>query len=413
MPIFKNKKNYLLILAPILSILPIFLFTNNDLSIEKRIEIVKKCLHGSDTTSLSDKNSNLNFDIESTSYFSNELAEQDKKQEERNACAVVALGLPKDRKDVEIIMRSLISAAKTDKNVQVACHEIGHELGMRTWRKLEKDGLVLGLELCTYGYYHGYMRAAIESTGGESRIPFLVDFCKQQAYTKPITAEPDNFNNARFDFCAHGVGHAIGTASWDLTKSIKLCENFPVSYIIYPASGFPLGGSAGWCSTGVFNEKFFYPWAKELKTLSEKMKVCDPIRDVFKLHCSQYVASNSYLTIEEIKLGCKELKDAMATGCYQGAMQALVRKILFPSGANKGLDYYTNPKKGADLVNDVCEFDTSGNCGKQFAADSLSTVQSTELVLDVCKLLTNKVQSYKCIWQVERLKDEGFKYIDN
>jgi hypothetical protein len=177
--------------------------------------------------------------------------------------------------------------------------------------------------------------------------------------------------------------------------------------------GYTNGGAAGWCATGVFNEKFYYPWGQELKTLKDKMNVCQPINDVFLIHCSQYVTSNSYLTIDEIKEGCKEYSGATASGCYQGAMQSIVRKILFPSGENKGLDYYTDPNKGAKLIDEVCRNDKSGNCGKQFAADSLSTVQSLELVSDVCKKVTIKVQRDKCLWQVNTLENEGFKYVDN
>jgi len=412
--ITKNKNNIIKILFVItLSLLPIYIYLFNNEDISSRIEIVKKCLSGSDTSLLKDENVNLEFDIEKYIYLSDELNRNSVEQDNRNKCAVEALGLPKNSNDVEIIMRSLISAAKTDKNVQVACHEIGHELGMRTWRELGKPGLVLGLELCTYGFYHGYMRAAIESSGGASRIPFLVDFCKKQAYTKPITAEPDEYNFARFDFCAHGVGHAIGTADWNLDESIKLCENFPISYYVDPSMGYTNGGAAGWCATGVFNEKFYYPWGQELKTLKDKMNVCQPIKDVFLIHCSQYVTSNSYLTIDEIKEGCKEYSGATASGCYQGAMQSIVRKILFPSGENKGLDYYTDPYKGAKLIDEVCRYDKSGNCGKQFAADSLSTVQSLDLVSNVCKNVTIKVQRDKCLWQVNTLENEGFKYIDN
>lgn len=409
-----NKvKVIILAITLLFAFIPIYLISADNGNLENRIEIVKKCLIGSDISKLNNGGNSAEFDIESFIYLSDTLNKSSKEQDKRNICAVEALGLPKNSYEVEIIMKSLINAAKSDKNVQVACHEIGHELGMRTWRELGKDGLVMGLELCTYGFYHGYMRAAIESDGGEERIPFLVDFCKKQAYTKPITAEPDQYNFARFDFCAHGVGHAIGTADWTLERSVDLCNNFPISYYIDPSMGFRNGGAAGWCATGVFNEKFYYPWGKELLTLKDKMDTCNPIDEVFQIHCAQYVTSNSYLTIDEIKKGCKLYQGATAAGCYQGAMQSIIRKILFPSGENKGLDYYTNPERGAQLVDEVCGDDLSGNCGKQFAADSLSTVQSLKLVKDVCLLIKNNKLHDKCLWQVETLENEGFKYVDN
>ena len=413
-----KKLTYLFILLTLCSVFILFFAQgeSRDLGIDKRISYVKKCLEGSETRKLSAEEKkeiyDKNFAIETFSIADQNSSNDSKEQDKRNQCAVEALGLPKSDGDVENIMSSLFEAAQEDINVQVACHEIGHELGMRTWRELGTQGLVLGLELCTYGFYHGYMRAAIESSGGESRVPFLVDFCKNQA----TTTNKNNileFSYVRYDFCAHGVGHAIGTADWELDYSIDLCTKFPISYYIDPTSGFANGGPAGWCSTGVFNEKFYYPWAADKPTLREKMEACLPIADIFKLHCAQYVTSNSLLPIAAIKVGCSEYSGGQASGCYQGAMQSLVRKVLFPSGENKGLEYYQKPEKGADLVDSICANDTSGNCAKQFAADSLSTVQSVELVRDVCSNLQAKVQREKCLWQVEVLNKQGIQYVDN
>ena len=413
-----KKIIYLFFIMTILSVVTLFYAQvgSKDLSIDKRISYVKKCLEGSETGKLTpDEKKELydkNFAIENFSIADQNSSNESKEQDKRNKCAVEALGLPKTDLDVEKIMSSLFKAAQSDINVQVACHEIGHELGMRTWRELGTKGLVLGLELCTYGFYHGYMRAAIESSGGETRVPFLVNFCKNQA----TTINKNNileFSYVRYDFCAHGVGHAIGTADWELDYSIDLCTKFPISYYVDPTSGFANGGPAGWCSTGVFNEKFYYPWAADKPTLSEKMEACNPIADIFKLHCAQYVTSNSLLPIADIKIGCEQYIEEQASGCYQGAMQSLVRKVLFPSGENKGLSYYLEPKKGAELVDNICAKDISGNCAKQFAADSLSTVQSIELVMGVCSNLLSKVQRDKCLWQINVLNKEGIKYVDN
>lgn len=413
-----KKIVYPFFIMTILSVVTLFYAQvgSKDLSIDKRISFVKKCLEGSETGKFTpDEKKELydkNFSIENFSIVDQNSSNDSKEQDKRNKCAVEALGLPKTDLDVEKIMSSLFKAAQSDINVQVACHEIGHELGMRTWRELGTKGLVLGLELCTYGFYHGYMRAAIESSGGETRVPFLVNFCKNQA----TTTNKNNileFSYVRYDFCAHGVGHAIGTADWELDYSIDLCTKFPISYYVDPTSGFANGGPAGWCSTGVFNEKFYYPWAADKPTLSEKMEACNPIADIFKLHCAQYVTSNSLLPIADIKIGCEQYIEEQASGCYQGAMQSLVRKVLFPSGENKGLSYYLEPKKGAELVDNICAKDISGNCAKQFAADSLSTVQSIELVRDVCSNLLSKVQRDKCLWQINVLNKEGIKYVDN
>jgi hypothetical protein len=412
-----KKITYLFFLLTLLSTFILFLVQDEskDLGISKRISYVKKCLEGSETRKLSTEEKkeiyDKNFAIETFSIADQNSSNDSKEQDKRNQCAVDALGLPKNDNDVEKIMSSLFEAAQEDINVQVACHEIGHELGMRTWRELGNEGLVLGLELCTYGFYHGYMRAAIESSGGETRVPFLVNFCKNQATT--LNNNVLEFSYVRYDFCAHGVGHAIGTADWDLDYSIELCTNFPISYYIEPTSGFATGGPAGWCSTGVFNEKFYYPWASDKPTLREKMEICNPIADIFKLHCAQYVTSNSLLPIADLKIGCGEYVGGQASGCYQGAMQSLVRKVLFPSGENKGLEYYQKPEKGAELVDSICANDSSGNCAKQFAADSLSTVQSIELVRNVCNKVKTNVQRDKCLWQVEVLNKEGIKYVDN
>ncbi len=369
------------------------------LPIEKRIELVKACLIDKSKSSVEEKAPV--YDVTSDVWSDNVDA-----QTIRNQCAVEALGLPRDGQDVSAIMTSLINAAGEDEDVQVACHEIGHELGMRTWRELGPEGLVLGLELCTYGFYHGYMRAAITSEGGRDRVPFLVKFCDLQA------RELGDFNAARLDFCAHGVGHAIGSAKWGLAESVELCGAFPLETQPDPVSGFTMGGVAGWCSTGVFNEWFMWPWPKGFKTVSDGMKTCDLLPSLYDLHCAQYVVHNSMLDLDLVKKECPDFEGARQVGCWQGAVQILIRKVLFPNGENRGLSNYTNPAVGAKLIDDVCALDDTGNCARQFAADSMSTTQSPSLVLGVCEKMARPLDREKCAWQVEGIRSSGIKYLD-
>jgi hypothetical protein len=373
------------------------------LPIDKRIELVKECLSGGDeeVDGVSSEKEPV-YDVTSDEWSMNSGA-----QTVRNRCAVDALGLPRDGEEVTAIMTSLIAAAEADPEVQTACHEIGHELGIRTWNELQSEGLVLGLELCTYGYYHGFMRAAITSAGGKDRVGLLVDFCNRQA------REQGEFNDTRLDFCAHGVGHAIGSALWDLDESVELCEEFPVERLqASKTSGFPDGGVAGWCATGVFNEWFKWPWSKGIETVPDAIKQCDVLPEVYALHCAQYTVHNSMLDIEKIKDQCSQYNGAKQAGCYQGAVQILVRKVLFPEGENRGLSYYTEPEKGAALIDEVCAGDGTGNCARQFAADSMSTTQSPRLVRGVCEKLARPTDRERCSWQVEGIINTGVKYLD-
>jgi hypothetical protein len=316
-------------------------------------------------------------------------------QWQRVECAVAALGVPRDGVEVERIMKSVIAASQKDEDVMVACHEVGHELGRVSWRELDKSGLVLGLELCTYGYYHGYMREAIVSENGDSRVPFLVEFCDKQAREK--TGE---FDQVRFDFCAHGVGHAIGSAKFPMDYSVDLCENFPVN--VDPRAN---GGTAGWCITGVYNEMFLWPWADGKETVLDLVKVCDGLPNTYKLHCGQYSVQNSRLDIEKIKATCNSIGDTkLRAGCWQAVTQIIVRKYWFPAGRNNGIEYYKNPAEGAKIISDACAGDATTGCAKEFAADSMSTTQSPDLVIGVCRLLARPADATDCEWQVNAIR---------
>jgi hypothetical protein len=387
----------------IIAIIPIGLWsksTNNGsgVPIAVRIERVEKCLEPK-PGEVVDKE--LIYDTQGVA--ANEAA---KIQSVKNQCAVKALGIPTSADEVYAIISSLINAAKKSENVQVACHEIGHELGGLTWKKLREKGLVLGLELCTYGFYHGYMRAAITSENGKSRVPFLVDFCGKQA------SEFGEFQGTRYDFCAHGVGHAIGSAHWPIPESTELCQEFPMTDANMKTKEIAAqGGTAGWCVTGVFNELFISPWDEGIKTSSDAIKSCNNIDKHYLIHCAQYAVQNSGLQVDQLKKECDSFEVDLQTGCWQGTIQMLVRRVLFPNGENRGLEYYKNPQKGADLVDSICKYDETYNCAREFAANSMSTVQQPSMITPVCALLARVEDQYSCKAQVESIAKSN-TYLD-
>ena len=363
--------------------------------VSERIDRMISCLSSDEISS----NGRSDLTIDQGSALTLELNNE---QWQRVECAVAALGVPRNGVEVEKIMKSVIMASKQDEDVMVACHEVGHELGGVTWRKLRESGLVLGLELCTYGYYHGYMREAIVTKDGDKRVPFLVEFCDKQA--RELTGSLDI---VRYDFCAHGVGHAIGSAKFSIEKSVDLCENFPIA--TDPRSN---GGTAGWCITGVYNEMFLWPWGSGKNTVESLVAVCDGLPKQYKLHCGQYSVQNSRMSIEDIKANCNNLADEkIRNGCWQAVTQIIVRKFWFPAGRNGGLEYYNNPSEGAKIISEACSGDETSGCVKEFAADSMSTTQSPDLIIGVCRLLARPSDAIDCEWQVNAIRGSN-TYID-
>lgn len=355
-------------------------------SVAERIDRMITCLDSKDAGS----NGRADLTIDQGSDIVRDL---NNVQWARVECSVAAVGVPTSGTEVGNIMTAIIEASNRNEDVMVACHEVGHELGRVSWTKLQEEGLVLGLELCTYGYYHGYMREAVTSENGASRVPFLVKFCDEQAREK--TGE---FDLVRYDFCAHGVGHAVGSAKFPMKQSVELCENFPTD-------SNTSGGSAGWCVTGVYNEMFTWPWGKGKETVHDYVAICEEVKDVYKLHCGQYTVQNSRIDIEEIKKTCNEIMSEMLrNGCWQAVSQKIVRQYWFPSGRNNGIEYYRNPAEGAAIISEACRDDQTTGCAKEFAADSMSTTQSPDLVIDVCRLLDEKADARDCEWQVTAIR---------
>jgi len=356
--------------------------------VSERIDRMITCLSSDDAAS----NGRADLTLDQGSALTQQLNNE---QWRRVECAVAALGVPRDGVEVEKIMKSVIAASEKDEDVMVACHEVGHELGRVSWRELRQSGLVLGLELCTYGYYHGYMREAIVTKDGDERVPFLVDFCDEQAREKT-----GQFDRVRYDFCAHGVGHAIGSAKFPIEKSVELCENFPVD-----TNALANGGTAGWCITGVYNELFIWPWAKGKDTVQSLVAACDGLPNIYKLHCGQYAVQNSRMSIDDIKATCNDLTDEkIRNGCWQAVTQIIVRKFWFPAGRNNGIEYYNNPSEGAKIISDACAGDATTGCAKEFAADSMSTTQSPDLIIGVCRLLARPDDAKDCEWQVNAIR---------
>ena len=104
--------------------------------------------------------------------------------------------------DIKNIIISLNNLRKTDQELNIACHQITHILGVQAYQKHQAASLISGYKTCQEGYYHGLMSEVINST--DNYLEKLNTFCSTSYL------ETGNKEDWERNICFHGIGHALG-----------------------------------------------------------------------------------------------------------------------------------------------------------------------------------------------------------
>lgn len=138
-----------------------------------------------------------------------------------------------------------------DPQFQRNCHDIGHVLGKVAYAQFKETGISVvepETTYCGYGFYHGFIEAATQSTGAFD-LKEAVDYCYALAENPKITNKivAHNISGA----CFHGLGHAVfdsvNSSLWGddramVHSSLQACEN-----------AIGKEWERGRCASGVFN----------------------------------------------------------------------------------------------------------------------------------------------------------------
>ena len=217
-----------------------------------------------------------------------------------------------------------------------ACHDEGHDLGKVIFAKLRDVGTALEscADACASGCMHGVLMefftdsgatAAGQPTGGEHpggqhdhsarltteqvarRIPTM---CDSPAFTRMY----------RPGDCAHGVGHAaMFLSSYDLDRSIALCEHFPT----YPMKYY--------CATGAYMEYRLTRSAADYP-VHGALYPCD--RVPYPAACFRYVFTYTLPrlyraggSLDDVTEKCLALEGKYRLGCFHGIGNAHMRVV--------------------------------------------------------------------------------------
>ena len=122
--------------------------------------------------------------------------------QEKNTCYHANLNKNLSLKDIENVVISINNLRKTDQELNIACHQITHILGVQAYQKHQAASLISGYKTCQEGYYHGLMSEVINST--DNYLEKLNAFCSNSYL------ETGNKEDWEHNICFHGIGHALG-----------------------------------------------------------------------------------------------------------------------------------------------------------------------------------------------------------
>jgi hypothetical protein len=158
----------------------------------------------------------------------------------------------KTLKYLETNVKNIINAANQNTKYSYLCHDFLHELGSYGYLKFKQDSLILGLDSCGWGYYHGAMLMSLKNISPNKvagKITELKEFCYRLAHEPSVLVVSENRKKSDFDqyadvgvdgnnefskpyfidyskftFCGHGIGHAIGESFDTLEELTNYCS---------------------------------------------------------------------------------------------------------------------------------------------------------------------------------------------
>jgi hypothetical protein len=155
--------------------------------------------------------------------------------------------------DIEKNVKNLVNAANSTKRFNYLCHDFLHEIGTFAYSSFREESLIVGLDSCGWGYYHGAMLMSLSGNSDynniEEKIENLKKFCYRLSHEPDNNkvekdkldggfniytdvsgedtaefAKPYNIEYPKFTFCGHGIGHAIGESFNELSEMANFCS---------------------------------------------------------------------------------------------------------------------------------------------------------------------------------------------
>lgn len=356
-----------------------FTLASEPVSSVERASAFEQCL-----TSLMERGSALTF-------VELELATAD--------CASTSLSGISSIDDAQGVVREIFDRRTSSGLIRERCHDSAHAFGVSFFDQWGASALIPGLEECGFGFYHGLMMAVGASLDAPSAARSLMEFCRVYASTSPG-------QEANFDFCSHGIGHAFGSRV-STSEALELCSSGP---LVDLPSRFPMGHKYSWsvnCFTGALNEQLRYAYwdGTALGSADEVLGHCAGLRDGYQLVCTSYSLHYSAIPIEGIRELCPTFSGPSESGCwwavgfrggvllFDSRRDASAERFLRGARASSVAD---DPELVARFVDRLCQGDISSACAERFAFEAVQNSQDPVGMRAVCAALSVPAHAAEC-----------------
>jgi hypothetical protein len=307
-------------------------------------------------------------------------------------CAYLTVPMPESLEQVRMLLDTVESAARENRNARSACHDIVHEIGTKTWRSLGEESLQVGLDSCGYGYYHGVMRESILKEADRQRgVDRLRGLCDAQSAEYSLD---DSEFRTTLSFCAHGVGHALGGAKVPIDEGIDLCQQMK--------SEIDNEGDIT-CVSGLLNELSQGGWGYKIEQTSVALERCRDVADRYKPICSSYSNYYANIPVETLQRECNELDPAYVVGCWEAVGLSASHERLFTGGDSLGTRLVKEPAKMAAYIEDLCAADAGTSCFTRFLAELSELTLDPPLLLQMCAKLVDTNLANRCSTQINNV----------
>jgi hypothetical protein len=194
-----------------------------------------------------------------------------------------------------------------NKNFNIACHDILHEIGKEFYKVHKNNALVPNNEICLFGYYHGVFQKNSELK--INNYSFIVNsICEGKI---------NDARNLCLGSVSHGYGHAIASNN-SILKSLDICEQI--------SNDNNINIEKENCAYGVIMES------------EQNNKIDIQINDCVKKYstsisrgCVIGLAPQSIKTLKNFSDSCpnKLLDDLIIDKCYRGIGFVLASNLIY------------------------------------------------------------------------------------
>lgn len=304
-------------------------------------------------------------------------------------CVSSTYSKAKTTEENQMILDTIVAAAKKNQRVRSACHDVLHEMGSDAWLSFKQEALVGTDVSCGMGYYHGAMREVLRTSGNQrADLDALRLFCER------LSSSPENSGTDVRSLCYHGIGHALGGVADEFDEGKNVCDGVAARDT----------EERRICVGGFLNEYLQTNDDNVVSPAAAETRCEDYENTNLLVECIMFSIKYGNISSEVTAEHCRTLvKGPYAEGCWSAVGMIHGSLELFDEKGVEGSDLVNDPARFASHIEKTCDGDATTKCSTNLVALSSQSLLNPAAMILVCANMVDPKARSACEMQVNNL----------